>query len=145
MNMQLETESFILFSKLFSNLNLRRRPEWKKDVSVEVIIRRDRVLPLISAEIGIYSGSAEGGWRKPLWEVVDKMLGELRSYCDNTLLVVCLLKMPGHKLTQWKGEHDHVSLQNVVELKLFSHGIYRIFSWWKLMVIFFLSYAKVPS
>lgn len=44
--------------------------------------------------------------------------------------------MPEHRLTQWKGEHDHI--QNIVELKLFSHGIYRLFFWRKLMIIFII-------
>lgn len=55
-----------------------RRPEWKKGEQNKSD-RGDGVLPLISVKLGIYSGAAEVGWWKPLWEVVNKMLGELRS------------------------------------------------------------------
>lgn len=55
-----------------------RRPKWKKG-DQNKSDRGDGVLPLISLELGIYSGAAGAEWWKPLWEVIDKMLGELRS------------------------------------------------------------------
>lgn len=56
-NVQLESVSLTLFSKFFSNLRcektrMKKGKQNKSDIG-------DRVLPLISVELGIYSGAAE--------------------------------------------------------------------------------------
>lgn len=55
-----------------------RRPEWKKGEQNKSH-RGDGFLPLISVELGIYSRAAEVEWWNPLWEIIDKMVGKLRS------------------------------------------------------------------
>lgn len=55
-NMQLETVSLTLFSKLFSNLKFEKTRMKKGDQNKSD--RGDGVLPLISLELGIYSGPA---------------------------------------------------------------------------------------
>lgn len=54
--MQLETVSLTLFSKLFSNLKFEKTGMKKGDQNKSD--RGDGVLPLISLELGIYSGAA---------------------------------------------------------------------------------------